>query len=67
MKNVARLAAVLFLLFSALSSSKASAIIFFCDDICSSSQSCFRNCYDQSENPSNCGNYGCCISDTTNC
>lgn len=68
MKNVARIAAILFLLFSALSSSKASAIIFLCGDICLSWQSCSRNCTDDtSGNFTNCGNWGCCVSNTTNC
>jgi len=67
MKNVARIAAILFLLFSALSAPKASAIIFLCDDICLSWQSCFRNCDDGNGNISNCGNYGCCVSNTSGC
>jgi len=68
MKNVARIAAVLFLLFAGLSSQRASAIIFFCSDVCFSWQSCARNCTDDTTGyPSNCGNYECCVYDTTNC
>jgi len=68
MKNVARIAAVLFLLFAGLSSRRASAIIFFCSDVCASWQSCGRNCTDDSTgNLTNCGNWECCTFDTTNC
>jgi len=68
MKNVLRIAAVLFVSFAGLSSTKASAIIFFCSDICTSGQSCGRNCSDDSTGfPSNCGIYGCCNGNTTNC
>ncbi|HEX4964070.1 MAG TPA: hypothetical protein VF173_24810 [Thermoanaerobaculia bacterium] len=68
MKNVARIAAVLFLLFAGLASKRASAIIFFCGDICNSQQSCGRNCVDDSTgNPSNCLNWDCCIGHTWNC
>ncbi|MFY9821730.1 MAG: hypothetical protein WAM82_10115 [Thermoanaerobaculia bacterium] len=40
----------------------ASAIIFFCGDICTPSTSCNRNCTDDNTgNPSNCGAWGCCV------
>jgi hypothetical protein len=68
MKNVARIAAILFLLFTGLSSTRASAIIFLCSDICLSWQSCQRNCTDDGGGPlTNCGNYGCCVGHTWNC
>lgn len=68
MKNVARIAAVLFLSFAGLSSTRASAIIFLCGDICQSWQSCSRNCTDDTSGfLTNCGNYGCCVGNTWNC
>lgn len=67
MKNVARIVAVLFLAFAGLSSQRASAIIFFCSDVCSSGQSCNRNCSDDSGFPSSCAAYGCCIGNPSGC
>ncbi len=68
MKNVARIAAVLFLLFAGLTSTRASAIIFLCSDICTDWQACGRNCTDEQTGLLiKCGTYGCCIGNTWNC
>jgi hypothetical protein len=67
MKNVTRLAAVLFLLFAGLSSTRATAIILFCSDVCAANGTCGRNCATDSGFPSSCGNYGCCVGHTANC
>ncbi len=68
MKNVTRIAAILFLLFAGLSSTRASAVIFLCSDICTYWQACGRNCtHEHTGLLINCGNYGCCISNTSNC
>lgn len=68
MKNVMKLTAVVFVLFAGLSSPRASAITLYCSDICSSGQSCGRNCSDDATgHRSSCGAYGCCNGNTSNC
>lgn len=67
MKNVARIGAVVFLLFAGLSSPKASAIVFYCDDICSSQGSCALSCKSQTGVSTTCGQWGCCAANQTNC
>jgi hypothetical protein len=68
MRNVARIGAIVFLLLTGLSTPRASAVIFFCSDICSDWRACSFRCTDDlSGFASNCGNYGCCTGNTTNC
>lgn len=66
MKSVARIGAVLFLLFAGLFSTRASAA-FLCGDICSPTQSCTRGCSGVGGVATTCGQWGCCVSNQTKC